>query len=439
MTKNTFTLKSMKSKCLTGKLSVPADKSISIRALLISSICFGNTKISNLLESEDVKNTLNGLKQLGVKIWKKGSQFEVFGQGGVFEDPQKELFLGNSGTGLRLLIGLLSTRNVNVNFTGDESLSSRPMMRIVEPLKKMNVSLTHNNGYLPIQIKKNDDFFLPLKYSLEIGSAQVKSAILLAALNLSGTTTIKEKFPSRNHTEILLKYLGAEIKKVNNIITLKSPNFLKPKNIFIPGDFSSAAFLIVAALITKQSKIILENVGLNFFRTGLLEVLKNMNASINIFNKKIINGEIVGDIMAESSNLVSTKVDPNLAPRLIDEFPILFVAASYASGKSTFKGLEELKFKESDRLETMAIALKDAGVELDQKKDSLEVTGNKKQRGGNYVVTKSDHRIAMSMLTFGLAAEKSITIDDSSMIKTSFPKFKEIFNGLNAKISNVSK
>ena len=164
-----------------------------------------------------------------------------------------------------------------------------------------------------------------------------------------------------------------------------------------------------------------------------------MNASINIFNKKIINGEIVGDIMAESSNLVSTKVDPNLAPRLIDEFPILFVAASYASGKSTFKGLEELKFKESDRLETMAIALKDAGVELEQKKDSLEVTGNKKQRGGNYVITKSDHRIAMSMLTFGLAAEKSITIDDSSMIKTSFPKFKEIFNGLNAKISNVSK
>ena len=439
MIKNTFTLKSLKSKCLTGKLSVPADKSISIRALLISSICFGNTRISNLLESEDVKNTLNCLKKIGVKILKKGGKFEVFGQGGFFYNPQKNLFLGNSGTGLRLLIGLLSTRNMNVNFTGDESLSSRPMMRIIEPLERMNVLIRHNNGNLPIKLESNNDSYIPIKYSLEIGSAQVKSAILLASLNLNGTTILKEKFPSRDHTEILLKYLGANIKKKENVITLKSPNFLKPKDIFVPGDFSSAAFLIVAALITKQSKIILKNVGLNFFRTGLLEVLKKMNASINIFNKKIINGEIVGDILAESSNLISTQVNSNLAPRLIDEFPILFVAASYASGKSTFKGLEELKFKESDRLETMAIALKDAGVELGLKKNSLEVVGNKTQRGGNYVVTKSDHRIAMSMLTFGLAAEKSITIDDSSMIKTSFPKFKEIFNNLNANITNVSK
>ena len=439
MTKNILTLKSLKSKCLSGKLCVPADKSISIRALLISSICFGNVKVSNLLESDDVKNTLNCLKQLGVKILKKGSQFEVFGQGGVFEDPKKELFLGNSGTGLRLLIGLLSTRNVNVNFTGDKSLSSRPMMRIVEPLKKMNVSLTHNNGYLPIKIQKNDGFSLPLKYSLEIGSAQVKSAILLAALNLSGTTTIKEKFPSRDHTEILLKYLGAEIKKVNNIITLKSPNFLKPKNIFIPGDFSSAAFLIVAALITKESKITIENVGLNFFRTGLLEVLKKMKAKIDVSKKKLINGEPVGNITVESSDLISTKVEAKISPRLIDEFPILFVAASFASGKSTFKGLEELKFKESDRLKTMVDALKDAGVELNLKKGSLEVIGNKTQKGGNYVITKSDHRIAMSMLIFGLAAEKSITIDDPSMIKTSFPKFKETMNTINASIKNVSK
>ena len=296
MIKNTFTLKSLKSKCLKGKLSVPADKSISIRALLLSSICFGNTKISNLLESEDVKNTLNCLKKLGIKILKKDRKFEVYGQGGFFEEPHKELFLGNSGTGLRLLIGLLSTRNINVNFTGDESLSSRPMMRIVEPLQKMNVLIKHNDGCLPIKIEKNDDSSLPIKYSLKIGSAQVKSAILLAALSLNGVTIIEEKIPSRDHTEILLKYLGANIKKEKNIITLKSPNFLKPKDIFIPGDFSSAAFIIVAALITKQSKIILNNVGLNFFRTGLLEVLKKMKGKINIFNKKLINGEVVGDI-----------------------------------------------------------------------------------------------------------------------------------------------
>ncbi len=439
MTKNTFTLKSLKSKCLAGKLSVPADKSISIRALLISAICFGNTKVSNLLESEDVKNTLNCLKKLGVKILKKGNQFEIFGQGGFFEGSEKELFLGNSGTGLRLLIGLLSTRNINLNFTGDESLSSRPMMRIIEPLKKMNVLIKHNNGFLPIRIENNNDSSFPIKYSLQIGSAQVKSAILLASLSLSGTTIIKEKFPSRDHTEILLKYLGANIKKEKNIITLKSPNFLKPKDIFVPGDFSSAAFLIVAALITKESKVILQNVGLNFFRTGLLEVLKKMNAKIDIFNKKLINGELIGDIIVESSNLVSIDVNSNIAPRLIDEFPILFVAASFASGKSTFKGLEELKFKESDRLKTMAVALKGAGVQISLKEDSLEIIGNKIQQGGNYVITKSDHRIAMSMLTFGLAAEKSITIDDSSMIKTSFPKFKETMNSLNASIRNVSK
>ena len=439
MIKNTFTLKSLKSKCLTGKLSVPADKSISIRALLLSSICFGNTRISNLLESDDVKNTLNCLKELGVKILKKGSQFEVFGQGGFFEDPAKELFLGNSGTGLRLLIGLLSSRNINVNFTGDSSLSSRPMMRIIEPLKKMNVLIKHNNGYLPIKIEKNNDSTIPITYSLEIGSAQVKSAILLAGLNISGVTIIKEKFESRDHTEILLKFLGANIKKEKNIITLKSPNFLKPKNIFIPGDFSSAAFLIVAALITKKSKITLEDVGLNFYRIGLLEVLKKMNAKINIFNKKLINGELVGDIIVESSNLVSTEVDKKIAPRLIDEYPILFVAASFASGRSTFKGLEELKFKESDRLKTMAEALQSAGVEIGLRRDSLEVVGNKTHPGGNHVITNSDHRIAMSMLTFGLAAEKSITIDDSSMIKTSFPKFKETMNSINAAVNDVSK
>ena len=439
MTKNTFTLKSLKSKCLVGKLSVPADKSISIRALLISSICFGNTKISNLLESEDVKNTLNCLKKLGIKISKKGNQFEIFGQGGFFDHPKEDLFLGNSGTGLRLLVGLLSSRNISANFTGDESLSSRPMMRIIEPLIKMNALVKHNNGCLPIKIENNNDSSLPITYSLKIGSAQVKSAILLAGLNLRGTTIIKEKIPSRDHTEILLNYLGANISKEKNVITLKSPNFLKPKDIFIPGDFSSAAFLIVAALITKGSKIILKNVGLNFYRTGLLDVLKKMNAKINILNKDIINGELIGDIIVESSSLISTDVDSSLAPRLIDEFPILFVAASYASGKSIFRGLEELKFKESDRLKTMADALKNAGVEIHLKKNSLEVMGNKKQKGGSYVVTKNDHRIAMSMLTFGLAAEKSITIDDSSMIKTSFPKFRETMNSLNATISNVSK
>ena len=437
--KNIFTLKSLKSKSLIGKLSVPGDKSISIRALLISSLCFGNTKITNLLESDDVLNTLKSLKNLGIKISKRKNFYEVYGNGGFFCSPKKKLFLGNSGTGLRLLVGLLSTRQVEASFTGDKSLSARPMMRIIEPLIKMNSSIEHNNGYLPIKIFKNDAFSIPINYFLKIGSAQVKSAILLAALNINGTTKIKEKFPSRDHTEILLEFLGAKIKKKKNIISLESPNFLKPKDISIPGDFSSASFIIVAALITKQSRVTLVNVGLNHFRIGLIEILKRMNANIKIKNKKKINGELTGDITVESSDLVSTSVTSKIVPRLIDELPILFVAASYAKGVSIFKGIEELKFKESDRLTTMAESLENAGVDISIKNNSLIIKGEKKQQGGNFVITKHDHRIAMSMLIFGLASEQGIKIDESKMIKTSFPEFKNILNSINAKVEHVQK
>ena len=437
--KNSFTLLSTKSKSLKGKLSVPGDKSISIRALLLSSICFGNSKISNLLESDDVLNTLKSLKSLGIKIIKKKKIFEVYGNGGVFSQPSKDLYLGNSGTGLRLLAGLLSTRNINVSFSGDKSLSSRPMMRIIEPLQKMNISIEHNNGFLPLKIFNNNDFSIPINFSLKLGSAQVKSAILLAGLNTIGTTIIDEKLPSRDHTEILMKYLGAKIIKNKTKILLESPNFLKPKDIFIPGDFSSAAFIIVAVLITKNSQVTIENVGLNFFRTGLLEVLKKMKAKIKIFNKRKVNGELIGDLMVLSSNLFSISINSKIVPRLIDELPILFVAASFAKGTSTFSGIEELKFKESDRLTTMAEALRNAGVKLQLKENSLSIKGNKKQKGGNLVLTKHDHRIAMSMLIFGLAAEEKIKIDDKSMIKTSFPNFKEIMQTINARISYVSK
>ena len=437
--KNSFTLLSTKSKSLKGKLSVPGDKSISIRALLLSSICFGNSKISNLLESDDVLNTLKSLKSLGIKIIKKKKIFEVYGNGGVFSQPSKDLYLGNSGTGLRLLAGLLSTRNINVSLSGDKSLSSRPMMRIIEPLQKMNISIEHNNGFLPLKIFNNNDFSIPINFSLKLGSAQVKSAILLAGLNTIGTTIIDEKLPSRDHTEILMKYLGAKIIKNKTKILLESPNFLKPKDIFIPGDFSSAAFIIVAVLITKNSQVTIENVGLNFFRTGLLEILKKMKAKIKIFNKRKVNGELIGDLMVLSSNLFSISINSKIVPRLIDELPILFVAASFAKGTSTFSGIEELKFKESDRLTTMAEALRNAGVKLQLKENSLSIKGNKKQKGGNLVLTKHDHRIAMSMLIFGLAAEEKIKIDDKSMIKTSFPNFKEIMQTINARISYVSK
>ncbi len=437
--KKSFTLKSSKSKPLNGTIHIPPDKSISIRSLIISSICIGNTKIFNLLESDDVIDTLNVLKSLKIKIEKKKSYYEVFGQGGFFSDPIAPLDFGNSGTGARLMTGLLSTSEINATLVGDESLSSRPMLRIIKPLEKMNIDLSHEKGLLPIKVEKTNKKYFPTKHLLEIGSAQVKSAILFAALNIKGTTSIVEKVPSRDHTEIMLKYLGAKLKKEQDLISLTSPNFLKPKDLCIPGDFSSAAFIIVAVLLSKKSKVIIKDVGLNFYRIGLLDVLLNMSSKIQILNTRKVNDEVIGDIEVESSELTAVNVNKSLSPRLIDEYPILFVAASYASGVSNFYGLDELKIKESNRLKTMSTALSTNGVELKLGEDSIHITGNKYQEGGKEVFTENDHRIAMSMLVFGFFSNKSIIIDNMNMIKTSFPGFREIFDKLGAKIEYFQK
>ncbi len=437
--KKSFTLKSSKSKPLNGIISVPSDKSISIRSLIISSLCIGNNKIFGLLESDDVINTLKVLRKLSIKIEKKNSFYEIYGQGGFFSNPTTNLNFGNSGTGVRLMTGLLSTSAVTATLTGDKSLSSRPMQRIIEPLNKMNISLSHKNGLLPLKVSNKQTKHIPINHTLEIGSAQVKSSILLAAFNIKGTTKIVEKIPSRDHTEIMLKHLGANLKKNGNVISLTSPNFLKPKDIIIPGDFSSAAFVIIAVLLSKNSHVKIKNVGLNFFRIGLLDVLKKMNAKIFIHNTNIINGEKVGDIEVISSNLTSANVRKEISPRLIDEYPILFVAASYASGVSKFYGLNELKVKESNRLKSMANALSQGGVKLKVNKDSIQIFGKESHEGGNYVITESDHRVAMSMLVFGLFSQKSIIIDDMNMIKTSFPGFQPIFQKLGAQIEFFQK
>ena len=321
------------------------------------------------------------LKNLKIKIIKNNDYYEIFGQGGFFSDPQKILHFGNSGTGVRLMAGLLSTSEINATLTGDKSLSSRPMKRIIDPLQEMNVSITHNNGLLPIKVFNRNNQHIPINHTLNVGSAQVKSCILLAALNTKGTTKIVEKIPSRDHTEIMLKFLGANLIKEKNVIKLTSPNFLKPKELKIPGDFSSAAFVIIAVLLSKKSKVKLKDVGLNYYRTGLLDVLKKMNANITVKNKRKFNGEIVGDIEVESSNLVATVVNKSIVPRLIDEYPILFVAASFASGISEFYGLKELKVKESNRLSSMSNALSKNGVKLELGNDSIKIYGEETQEG----------------------------------------------------------
>lgn len=435
--KRSFTLKSSKSKCLNGNLNVPSDKSISIRALILTSYCVGTSKIYNLLDSDDVLNTLEALKLIGIKIERKNNHHSVHGNGGLYKSPTQQLDLGNSGTGVRLLAGLLSTSKIDVNLVGDSSLSSRPMNRIINPLNKMNIQLKSNNGYLPIRILKDNQIFIPHKHILELGSAQVKSAILLASLNIKGETTILEKIPSRNHTEIMLEHLGARIKTKKNLISLKSPNCLSPNNITIPGDFSSAAFIIVAVLITKNSNVKILNVGLNFFRTGLLDILSKMGGAISISNKKTINNELVGDIEVRTSNLNCVKTTGKISPRMIDEFPILFVAASFAKGKSKFNGIGELKVKESNRLKVMHDVLKILGVDIKMGDDFIEIIGKEKYNNVKKIKTFRDHRIAMSVLVFGMASNGEITIDDMSMIKTSFPGFKEIFEKIGAQIKSI--
>ena len=434
------TLKSFKSKSLNGIINVPGDKSISHRALIFLSLSYGSAKIKGLLESTDVFNTCKSLQKLGVKIIKKGSNYEVFGNGGVFQNPKKELNLGNSGTGVRLMIGMLASRNVIAKFKGDKSLTKRPMLRILKPLKKLGAYIEHKNGFLPLEVRKSE-FLLPSTINETIGSAQVKSAVILAALNIIGTTTVNEKIPSRNHSEILLNYLGANLKimsvKTGKKIQINGPIILQPKNIVIPGDFSSASFLIVACLLCKNSKIIIKSVGINFYRVGLLEVLKKMGGKISLKNKKVENGEKIADIEVESSQLSGQTVGGEISVRLIDEYPILFVAASFAKGTTIFKNLEELKFKESDRLNSMAEALKASGVRLKLNKNSITIFGNKIQKGGCVIKTSKDHRIAMSMLIFGMLSNEPIQVDEIQMIKTSFPGFFELFKKIGANIKYV--
>tara|TARA_B100000989_G_scaffold269468_2_gene224901 strand:- start:1016 stop:2341 length:1326 start_codon:yes stop_codon:yes gene_type:complete len=436
------TLKSYKSKSLIGIINLPGDKSISQRAVIFASLCLGLTKVFGLLKSKDVFSTINALKALGIKIKFNSEICEISGTGGVFKKPKKTLDLGNSGTGVRLLIGMLSSKNIEVTFKGDKSLSKRPMLRVIKPLEKFGVKFESNNGKLPIKILKTS-FLSPCTVNEKIGSAQVKSALILSALNLHGTSIINEIIPSRDHTENLLKHLGADLeikkKKIGKKIIVKGPQILKKKKIKICGDFSSASFLIVAAMICKNSKIILKNVGINYFRIGLLEVLKKMNGKFKILKKWTENGENVADIEIKSSNLVGLKVSGNISARLIDEYPILFVAASFARGPTEFNNLKELRYKESDRLTAMAEALEKSGVKLKQKEDSIKIFGSDVQNGGVKIKTHYDHRIAMSMLIFGLASEKPISVDDISMIETSFPNFAKLLKKIGAKIKYVQK
>lgn len=428
---------SKRSNGLNGTLFVPSDKSISHRALIISALAKGTSTIKNLLESDDVICTANALKKIGICIEKDLDGNFIVNGGTTIHSPSTDLYMGNSGTTTRLLFGVLSQFNISANFTGDKSLSKRPMNRITVPLMKRNDSFFYsNNGNLPIKMngaKKTFDY----DYTLPIPSAQLKSAILLSGIIHPVKTIIHEPQLCRDHTERMLIHCGANIQiekdVIGNMITLQGGADLKPFDIEIPGDISSAAFPIVAALITPNSNITIKNVGINPLRVGILDTLLEMGANLEFINKRSVSGEPVADIRVSHSQLRGVNIPAERAPSMIDEYPIIAIAASFAKGKTIMNGLSELKVKESNRFEAIIDGLNKNGVQCNCYEDNIEIQGNGKNPCGlGEINAKLDHRIAMSFLVMGMATENPVEIDDISSITTSFPNFVELFNDMGA-------
>lgn len=432
----------MKSQALSGHVVVPGDKSISHRALILGALAVGETKIFGLLESADVLNTAKAMKAFGAEIKKNSDDsWSVFGFGvGGFSEPNRVIDCGNSGTSARLIMGAMSTTSVTATFSGDDSLVKRPMSRVLEPLKQFGArSVNRGNGLLPLTIEGAPDP-ISISYSSNISSAQVKSAVLLAGLNAPGTTVFHEPELSRDHTEKMLEAFGATVSysktKTGNTVSVVGYPELTPQNITVPQDPSSAAFPICAALIVEDSSIFLQNICQNPTRDGLIRTLMEMGANIEIKNSRQINGEIVADLVVSFSKLRGIDVPAERAVSMIDEYPILAVVAAFANGITTMRGIKELRVKESDRIAAMANGLKVSGVQVEEGEDYLKVHGRgfSSVAGGEKVQTFFDHRIAMSFLCLGLAAQKPITIDDARCVDTSFPSFFELMNNIGAKI-----
>ena len=426
---------------LTGRIRVPGDKSISHRALMFGALAVGETRVTGLLEGEDVMATAAALRAMGATIEREAAgTWSIHGVGvGALLQPQAPLDMGNSGTSTRLLMGLVASHPINAQFTGDASLSKRPMGRVTEPLGRMGAEFTGQT--LPLT-ERGLSPAIPIEYRLPVASAQVKSAVLLAGLNTAGITSVIEPVPTRDHTERMLKGFGADLwveeqngaKGPERVIRLRGEADLKPQQIEVPGDPSSAAFFAIAALVVPGSELVIENVGLNPTRAGLFEVLRRMGGSIEELNAREVGGEPVADLLVHYSPLTGIEVDPAIAPSMIDEFPILFVAASLAEGMTTTSGLDELRVKESDRLAAMAAALTGAGARIEEREDGLVIhgTGGETLRGSANSRTKThlDHRIAMSMAVAGLASRDGVEVDDTRPIATSFPAFEALLDGL---------
>ncbi|MET0169674.1 MAG: 3-phosphoshikimate 1-carboxyvinyltransferase [Aliihoeflea sp.] len=430
-------------KALKGSVRVPGDKSISHRSLMFGGLAAGETRVTGLLEGEDVLRTGEAMKAMGAVITKTGDEWIVQGTGnGALLQAAEPLDFGNAGTGARLTMGLVGTYDMETTFIGDASLSKRPMKRILDPLREFGTQIVSAAAgeRMPLTLR-GPKRCAPITYRVPMPSAQVKSAVLLAGLNVPGVTTVIEPVMTRDHTEKMLAGFGADIEVETDRegvrhIRLAGESKLTGRIIAVPGDPSSAAFPLVAALIVPGSDIVIENVLMNPTRTGLIETLLEMGASIELMNRRDAGGEDVADLRVRHSELKGATVPPERAPFMIDEYPVLAVAAAFAEGETMMNGLDELRVKESDRLTATADGLKANGVTCVEGADFLRVTGTPggKGVGGGTVATHLDHRIAMAFLVMGFAAEKPVTVDDRSMIATSFPEFLNIMASLGAEI-----
>ena len=425
---------------LKGQIKIPGDKSVSHRALICGALASSPTKISNLQRSEDVLNTFKVIKNLGIEAEQKDLTIQLYGKGlRGLSKPSNELYFGNSGTGIRLMTGALSGQNFDSILQGDSSLTKRPMKRISEPLEEMGACINLSSEFTPpIEIIGNKNLSA-ISYDMPIPSAQVKSAILFAALFSEGKTKVRESLVSRNHTEFMFQQFGINLKMVNSEITLSGQEEFEGKDINVPGDFSSAAFMIVGALITPDSSVLIKDVGLNSTRIALLEVLNSMEADIKIENLRKFGSEEVGDLRVSSSQLKPCKVEASLIPNLIDELPILFIASLFATGDSEFFGVEELRHKESDRLLAMQSGLKNIEIETIYNSGKLTIEG----KGSDYLIDSGtvdsfeDHRIAMAFIIAGLRSKKNLVVKNTDCIKTSFPEFSYLLDSLGAKINEI--
>ena len=434
------------SSALKGVVKIPGDKSISHRALILGALSVGETKITGLLEGEDVLNTAKAMESFGAEIIHHGEGVcSVHGVGvGGFCEPDHVIECGNSGTSVRLIMGAMATTPMTATFSGDASLNARPMARITDPLALFGATkVGRYKGRLPLTLI-GAKAAIGVQYRLPVPSAQVKSAILLAGLNAIGQTVIFEPEPTRDHTERMLVSFGAELdiehQEDGRVIRLSGHPELVAQKIIVPRDPSSAAFPAVAGLIVQASDILIPNIGLNPTRAGLYETLREMGADLHYENLREEGGEPVGDLRVKGSNLNGVDVPPERAASMIDEFPILAVAAAFARGKTVMRGIGELRVKESDRINAMVRGLRANGVVVEESKDMLSVHGMEADGvpGGGLVETFLDHRIAMAFLCLGLGAKKAVSIDDGAPISTSFPDFLPLMEGIGGKISCLS-